>query len=123
MTAIQIFPVVNQIATSVRREGSGPSLLYDISRLPYRVFEFVWPNVFGGFWAGNRYWMALLPPSAPAPAVAALSLRGGAAAGPRRGAGGFRRKLSLAGLDDGCCSAYFLGQPGRFRRSRTLAGW
>ena len=64
VAAIQIFPVLEQIATSVRWAGSGPTLLYDTSLLPYRVFEFVWPNVFGSFWAGNRYWMALLPPAA-----------------------------------------------------------
>ena len=63
VAAIQILPVLDQIATSVRWAGSGPTLLYDTSLLPYRVFEFVWPNVFGSFWAGNRYWMALLPPS------------------------------------------------------------
>lgn len=63
LAAIQILPALDQITTSVRWVGSGPTLLYDSSLLPYRVFEFVWPNVFGIFWAGNRYWMALLPPS------------------------------------------------------------
>jgi hypothetical protein len=63
VAAIQISPVLDQIATSVRWAGPGPTLLYDSSLLPYRVFEFVWPNVFGSFSAGNRYWMALLPPA------------------------------------------------------------
>jgi hypothetical protein len=33
--------------------------------VPYRAVEGIWPNVFGTFNVGNRFWMSLLPPSGP----------------------------------------------------------
>jgi hypothetical protein len=63
LAAAQLFPVLDYIARSVRWAGGGPSDLYDSSLLPYRAVEWVWPNVFGSFFAGNRYWMSLLPPT------------------------------------------------------------
>jgi hypothetical protein len=62
LAGAQVFPVIDHIATSVRWAGAGLSDLYDSSLLPYRVVEWIWPNVFGTFADGNRYWMALLPP-------------------------------------------------------------
>ena len=97
MAAIQIFPVMDQIANSVRWTGSGPTLLYDSSLLPYRVFEFIWPNIFGRFWAGNRYWMTLLPPSgAHRPWPLSLYL-GALPLVLAAGAGGFRKSAPWQG--------------------------
>ena len=62
LSAVQVLPVLEQVAESVRWEGTGLEDLYDSSLLPYRVVEWLWPNVFGTFTAGNRYWMPLLPP-------------------------------------------------------------
>jgi hypothetical protein len=62
LTAAQALPVLDHIGKSVRWAGAGTRLLYDSSVLPYRAVEWVWPNVFGTFGAGNRYWMSLLPP-------------------------------------------------------------
>ncbi len=63
LTGVQVFPVVDHIATSIRWTGAGITDLYDSSLLPYRVVEWIWPNVFGSFSAGNRYWIVLLPPT------------------------------------------------------------
>ncbi len=57
--------------------AAGPEDLYDSSLLPYRAFEWIWPNVSGTFTAGNRYWITILPPTGahrPSP----LSLYAGA---------------------------------------------
>jgi len=62
LAGVQVVPVLDHIATSIRWAESGPVYLYDASLLPYRAVEWVWPNVFGTFTAGNRYWMSLLPP-------------------------------------------------------------
>src|SRR5262249_41189686 len=62
LSAVQVLPVLDQIATSIRWEGAGLEDLYDSSLLPYRVVEWLWPNVFGTFTAPGRYWMPLLPP-------------------------------------------------------------
>jgi hypothetical protein len=63
LAGIQILPSVEQIRGSVRWAGTGLSDVYDSSLLPYRMVEWLWPNVFGSFTSGNRYWMALLPPA------------------------------------------------------------
>jgi hypothetical protein len=63
LAAAQILPAAEQVASSVRWAGTGLTDLYDSSLLPYRVAEWVWPNVFGTFTTGNHYWMALLPPA------------------------------------------------------------
>jgi hypothetical protein len=63
LTGVQVFPMVDHIATSIRWTGAGITDLYDSSLLPYRVVEWIWPNVFGSFSAGNRYWIVLLPPT------------------------------------------------------------
>ena len=72
--------------------AAGPEDLFESSLLPYRVVEWIWPSVFGGFTAGNRYWMPILPPAGahrPSPlslyvgalpiilALAAAGFRGG----------------------------------------------
>ncbi len=62
LTAPQVLPVLDQITTSVRMAADRPENLYDSSLLPYRVVEWIWPNVFGTFTAGNHYWIPILPP-------------------------------------------------------------
>jgi hypothetical protein len=65
LSGMQTLPVLDQIATSVRWAGTGPINIYDSSLVPYRAVEGIWPNVFGTFKAGNRFWMSLLPPTGP----------------------------------------------------------
>ena len=77
LSAVQVLPVLDHITASVRWAGGGPEDLYDSSLLPYRAFEWIWPNVSGTFTAGNRYWITILPPTGahwPSP----LSLYAGA---------------------------------------------
>jgi hypothetical protein len=64
LAAVQVLPVLETIAASVRWTGTGSSSvhIYDSSLLPYRIVEWFWPNVFGTVVQGNRYWMFLLPP-------------------------------------------------------------
>ncbi len=62
LAGAQVVPVLGQIAGSVRWSGAGMEDLFDSSVIPYRVFETLWPNVFGTFTNGNRYWEMILPP-------------------------------------------------------------
>jgi hypothetical protein len=62
LAAVQVLPVLETIAASVRWAGSSSVPLYDSSLLPYRIAEWFWPNVFGSVVEANRYWMFLLPP-------------------------------------------------------------
>jgi hypothetical protein len=63
LTAVQIFPILAQTLTSIRWSGTPSIFIYDSSVLPYRLAEWIWPNVFGTFVHSNCYWMALLPPA------------------------------------------------------------
>ncbi len=62
LAGIQVVPVLGQITRSVRWSGDGLADLFDSSLIPYRVLEFLWPNVFGTFTPGDRYWVTILPP-------------------------------------------------------------
>jgi hypothetical protein len=62
LSAAQLVPVAESILTSVRLEGRSHQHSDDFSVEPYRVVEWLWPNVFGTLTAGNRYWMTVLPP-------------------------------------------------------------
>jgi hypothetical protein len=62
VTAVQSFPILEHIATSVRWSGAGPSNLYDFSAIPCRAFEWILPNFFGTYLAGNRDWLSIMPP-------------------------------------------------------------
>src|SRR5262249_8652201 len=77
LSGMQTLPVLDQIATSVRWMGAGPIDIYNSSLVPYRAVEWIWPNIFGTFTAGNRFWMSLLPPIGP-PKVWPLTLYMGA---------------------------------------------
>jgi hypothetical protein len=63
LAAIQVFPVIEQVIASKRWSATEPLHIYESSLLPYRFIEWIWPNVFGTFTHGNRYWMMLLPPA------------------------------------------------------------
>ncbi|MGP0066602.1 MAG: hypothetical protein ACLQGP_23810 [Isosphaeraceae bacterium] len=77
LAAVQVVPVIEHIASSLRWAAARPDDLYDSSLLPYRVVEWIWPNVFGTFTAGNHYWMPILPPAGAA-RPSPLSLYAGA---------------------------------------------
>ncbi len=62
LTSVQILPALDNITQSVRWDATGTLDRYELSVLPYRVVEWLWPNVFGSFSTGNRYWASLLPP-------------------------------------------------------------
>jgi hypothetical protein len=63
LAAIQVLPVLENAGTSVRWSEADSIFLYDSSLLPYRALEWIWPNLFGTFISGNRYWIGLLPPA------------------------------------------------------------
>ena len=77
LSAVQVLPVLEHIAASLRWAAARPEDLYDSSLLPYRIVEWIWPNVFGTFTAGNHYWMPILPPAGAA-RPSPLSLYAGA---------------------------------------------
>jgi hypothetical protein len=77
LAGAQVLPTLEQVVTNVRWAGGGAGELYEFSLLPHRAAEWIWPNVFGTFFAGNRHWISLLSP-ARAPRPWALSLYGGA---------------------------------------------
>ena len=110
----------DHIAASVRWAGAGPELLYNSSLVPYRAFEWIWPNVFGTFTAGNRYWIPILPPAGaehPSP----LSLYAGAL--PivlALGDGGFKGGPPWRAWMTAVATAEPLGEPGRIRRAVGL---
>jgi hypothetical protein len=63
LTAVQLGPVLENILASVRIEDPNQQDMYGFSVEPYRAVEWIWPNVFGTFTAGNRYWLMTLPPA------------------------------------------------------------
>ena len=62
MTAVQLIPVFEYSALSVRSAPEGPHDIYPFSVEPYRVLEFLWPHLFGVSATENRAWLNLLPP-------------------------------------------------------------
>ncbi len=46
---------------SVRAANEGPHEIYTFSLHPLRLVEFLWPNVYGTPFHGNRYWVDMLP--------------------------------------------------------------
>ncbi len=62
MTSAQLLPVMEFTSISARATGEGPHDIYPFSLEPYRVIEFVWPNVFGQTFAENRLWINAIPP-------------------------------------------------------------
>jgi len=60
--AAQLLPVFEFTAQSGRAVGGSPHDIYPFSLEPLRVVEFVWPNVFGTHFEGNRSWLSAVPP-------------------------------------------------------------
>lgn len=62
LSAAQLLPVMEFTGQSARAASGGPHDIYPFSLTPARVVEFVWPNVFGTPFHGNRAWLSALPP-------------------------------------------------------------
>ena len=46
LSALQLFPILEHVFTSVRLGGEGTLYRYDFSLFPCRLVEFFWPNIF-----------------------------------------------------------------------------
>jgi Bacterial membrane protein YfhO len=64
VTAAQLLPVIEFTGLTARAAGEGPHDIYPFSLSPLRVIEFLWPNVFGTTFQGNRSWLSVVPPVA-----------------------------------------------------------
>ncbi|MFO0909913.1 MAG: hypothetical protein U0794_16450 [Isosphaeraceae bacterium] len=62
LMAAQLFPIAEFAGLSARASVEGPHDIFPFSLHPLRVVEFIWPNVFGTPFHGNRSWMTSLPP-------------------------------------------------------------
>jgi len=61
LAAAQLVPVFEFTRQSGRAAGGGPHDIYPFSLEPLRLFELIWPNVYGTTFEGNRSWLALIP--------------------------------------------------------------
>ena len=62
LSAAQLLPVFEFTALTSRASSEGPHDIYPFSLEPLRLVEFLWPNVFGTPFHGNRFWQPALPP-------------------------------------------------------------
>ena len=62
LAGAQLLPVMEYTGQSARAADEGPHDIYPFSLRPVRVVEFLWPNVFGTPFHGNRSWESALPP-------------------------------------------------------------
>ncbi len=62
LAAAQLLPVMEFTLQSARAAEDGTHDIYPFSLEPIRLAEFVWPNVFGTHFAGNRSWLSAIPP-------------------------------------------------------------
>jgi len=62
LAGAQLLPVLEFTGQSGRAAGEGTHDIYPFSLNPIRVVEFLWPNLFGTPFHGNRSWLAALPP-------------------------------------------------------------
>ncbi len=63
LAAAQLIPVLEFTGRTGRAADEGPHDIYPFSLDPARLAEFVWPNVFGTHFNGNRHWLIALPPT------------------------------------------------------------
>jgi hypothetical protein len=63
LAAVQIVPTAEFLGESTRGEAGARLDRYGFSLVPYRVFEFVWPGIFGSAYPTNATWRSALPPS------------------------------------------------------------
>ena len=59
LTAAQLLPVVEFTGQTVRAAKEATHDIYSFGLEPTRVVEFLWPNVFGTQFTGNRGWLAI----------------------------------------------------------------
>ncbi len=64
LAAAQLLPVLEFTRQSGRAAEDGTHDIYAFSLEPIRLAEFIWPNVFGTYFTGNRSWLAAIPPTA-----------------------------------------------------------
>ncbi len=62
LSAVQLLPVMEYNALSVRSASEGPHDIFPFSLEPYRIVELIWPQFFGSMTSGNRSWLPLIPP-------------------------------------------------------------
>ena len=62
LSAAQLLPSLEFTAQSVRAVADGPHAVYPFSVEPWRVIEWIWPNVFGPPWDANQNWLEQIPP-------------------------------------------------------------
>ena len=58
----QMLPVLEFTSRTMRSAPDGPHDIYPFSVEPYRMAEWIWPQVFGSHLAGNNTWGIFLPP-------------------------------------------------------------
>ena len=62
LSAIQLLPIYEYTSRTVRSAEDGPHDIFPFSLEPYRLLEFLWPDLFGSGGSVNRSWGAFLPP-------------------------------------------------------------
>jgi hypothetical protein len=62
LAAVQVLPALEFTRQSWRAVGIPADTLYRYSLDPFRVVEFIWPNLFGTSWPMNRSWLQAVPP-------------------------------------------------------------
>ncbi len=62
LAAVQLLPALEFTRQSWRAAGMTADTLYRYSLDPFRVVEFIWPNVFGTSSPMNRSWLQAVPP-------------------------------------------------------------
>jgi len=90
LAAVQLVPICEFAALSIRARGERLHDIYPFSVEPCRALELVWPHVYGSMMAGNRLWLPVMPPKhSVTPWTPSLYL-GGATLVLALGAAGFR---------------------------------
>ena len=61
LAAAQLLPGLEFTSLTSRASSEGPHEIFPFSLHPFRVVEFLWPDVFGTSVGRNRHWLELLP--------------------------------------------------------------
>ena len=62
LAAAQLIPVVEYTNATIRSAEEGTLQIFPFSLEPHRALELIWPNLFGTTFAGNHFWLPILPP-------------------------------------------------------------
>jgi hypothetical protein len=62
LIAAQLLPVLEFTSLTLRASTDGPHEIYPFSVEPYRLLEFLWPNLWGTHHGRFRNWVGILPP-------------------------------------------------------------